>query len=86
MVITGFLFVLMFLANFVWIKLLKTKAANPIAVAFREIISEGRNLIIFNAMKVQSSLILLSRDYVESKKLIYTTFRAIKKQVLLKEF
>jgi hypothetical protein len=28
--------------KFVWIKLLKTKAANAVAGAFREIISEGR--------------------------------------------
>ena len=29
-------------SKFVWIKLLKTKAANPVAGAFREIISDGR--------------------------------------------
>jgi hypothetical protein len=71
-------------SKFVWIKLLKKKAANPVAVAFREIMAE--NLLIFNAMKVQSSLIQLLRDYLESKILIYTLLRAIKKQVLLKEF
>jgi hypothetical protein len=32
-------------SKFVWIKLLKTKAANPVAVAFREIISDGRKPI-----------------------------------------
>ncbi len=31
--------------KFVWIKLLKTKAANPVAVAFREIFSDGRKPI-----------------------------------------
>ncbi len=29
-------------SKFVWIKLLKTKAANPVAGAFTEIISDGR--------------------------------------------
>jgi hypothetical protein len=32
-------------SKFVWIKLLKTKAANPVAVAFREIISDARKPI-----------------------------------------
>ena len=31
--------------KFVWIKLLKTKAANPVAVTLRQIISDGRKPI-----------------------------------------
>jgi hypothetical protein len=44
----GFIWILVCIdvfSKFVWIELLKTKAANPVAGAFREIISDGRKSI-----------------------------------------
>ncbi len=50
-------------SKFVWIKVLKTKAANPVAVAFREIISDGRKPI--------------NLQYDEGTEFINTTFKRL---------
>jgi hypothetical protein len=70
-------------SKFVWIKLLKTKAANPVAAASREIISDGRKPINLQCDEgtelINTTFERLCRDQI----LIYAMLRAIKKQVLL---